>query len=213
MTRSVELRWFQRGCVPERLQHWFTNTLEPGDGLSSRESRTDDYVVIPGCAHVGLKFRSGVALEIKWRQSVIGETWITPTVSGQAERWVKVGAASPSKRLDGSTDDRLMRSVVKHRTSRKYQHSIAGVQAAKPPLAVLSGATVEVTSIEMGGDERWTFGFEAFSTPAASDNELGATFDAIVRHVLSGYDGPTLLKEQSYGYPRWLNMVSDSSLS
>jgi hypothetical protein len=205
LTRSIEVRWFQRGVLPAAMSRWFVETLENGGDAYSRESRTDKYVVVPACEHVGLKYRSGTVLEIKWRQSVMGELHFTPTVLGRPEHWFKVSALSGVEGPDPTLDDRLIHSVVKHRTLRKYQHSVEGVVAVKPSLAVPAGATIEVTTIRLGADDWWTFGCEAFSTPAATDDDLSDTFYAVLRHVLSAYDGPRLAKEESYGYPRWLS--------
>jgi hypothetical protein len=209
MTLSMELRWFQRGSVPEALRRWFTDVLDGGDELFRTEVRTDHYIAISGCEQIGIKFRSGKDLEIKVRQRLISETSIRAIAIGYRERWVKLSADSaPAEELGGSVDDPVILSVSKHRMLRKYQRSTMGIQAVSDSLSVPAGATVEITSIEIGGVNWWTLGFEAFDTTAPTDEALGATFDVIVQHVMRQYDGPRLRKQESYGYPRWLNVLS-----
>ena len=61
MLESIELRWFYRGHIPNRLCGLFSDSNQQ----TKPELRTDYYLLIGNCDNLGIKLRNS-RLEIKW---------------------------------------------------------------------------------------------------------------------------------------------------
>ncbi len=64
MLESVEIRWFYKGSLPNKLFHIF----DKSDVQPNFESRSDYYLLIENCDNIGIKLRNS-RLELKWRKN------------------------------------------------------------------------------------------------------------------------------------------------
>jgi hypothetical protein len=68
---------------------------------------------------------------------------------------------------------------------------------------ILRGCTLELTSIQIRGDQWWSLGLEAFGENAA----LQETLMTVAKQVMAMGEPPDFKLEDSFGYPRWLNLA------
>lgn len=207
MLITAEVRWFYPGVVPSAITQWFVNELGARDPFcKSWSPRSDHYLRIPQCDHIGAKLRDGGDLEIKVKLRSLGETRLSNQVRGSLEHWCKVGMGQPwLARGDRFADNaRLWAVVEKTRTQRKYAVTNDATEPTAVDAMIPKGAAIELTEIRFAAEQWWTLGFEAFSP----DCELVDTFDAVVKHVMASYSGGELDAAHSYGYPAWLAAVS-----
>ena len=217
MLPTVEVRWFYQGDMPETtLQRFKSGELPQDKGVV--EERKDVYLFLPGVDSLGIKLRGtsirresdADQLEIKRRQLEGGVVTFSPGATGRLERWSKwVFRAEPSgPQLSTSVTakDEAWVSVGKVRYLRKYQ-----VTGDKRVLAVPlnewpgNGCNVELTEVlAPGGQVWWTLGLEAFGE---ADVTIEDTLRLAANDFFAGTDLGMFEEKDSYGYPRWLNVV------
>ena len=193
---TCEVRWFDQGGIPADLQAWF-------DALGQKEiqpPRTDLYLIGLD-ASVGIKLRQGL-LEIKPRQTDLGERMFLPGVIGRVGSWTKWSFPPGEGEWPGA-DSAHWLPVSKARQMLYYRVQEDGEISANPPGDTPeTGGSLELTTITLANGQRWwTLGFEVIG-PAELQWVI---LRQIVLHVV--FDGPPdgLGLDRSYSYPYWLN--------
>lgn len=204
MLVSAELRWFERGRVPDAIAQWFQQD-ELGDYLAPAEERVDVYLYLPTCEYMGIKLRQG-RLEIKWRKAELGILRFGDTLEGKAEKWGKWLCEDPTQESFQPQDvgGRSWVSVNKVRLQRPYQilpdKSIKAVPLTE---SIDQGCSVELTQLSINNNNWWSLGFEAFG----EDDCLMDNLQAVASEVFKTYHGLELQSQDSYAYPTWLSFV------
>ena len=211
---SREVRWFFEGSLDAngRLLRWF-HSAEPfarrGDVPPAvLQRRLDDapdvYLLLPGHADMGIKWREGL-LQIKGRVASVGPTPFGGGHEGIVERWIKWSYADlPGgyRALFESGQERRVVSVSKTRAVRliDLQHGVADAAEVDVQTWLDCGIVAEITDLEIEGKQHCTLGFEAFPDRAISSE----VFDQAVAVFLDTLDEPVLRAGQSMSYPAWL---------
>jgi hypothetical protein len=217
MQPSVEVRWFYKGHIPETALQRFRSGELPQD-KGAVEERKDVYLYLPGVDSLGIKLRGtsirrendADQLEIKRRQLEGGIVTFIPGVTGRLERWSKWvfhgEPSGPQLSTSLTAKDEAWVSVGKVRYLRKYQ-----VTGDKRVLAVPlnewpdNGCNVELTEvIAPGGQVWWTLGLEAFGE---ADVSIEDNLRLSANYFFAGTGLGMFEEKDSYGYPRWLNVV------
>lgn len=204
MYLTAELRWFNRGTIPEEISHWFEQGCL-GD-LAPPEEREDLYLYSGGCEYLGIKLRQG-RLEIKWRQAELGVVHLGDSVEGKAEKWGKWLCQDPTAQSFQPADvigEKAWVGVKKVRSQRQYQilanKSIIAVPLTK---SIAQGCTFELTQLSIKGNTWWSLAFEAFG----KDDCLIEQLQVAASWVFNTYSGSKLQVEDSYAYPSWLAKI------
>lgn len=201
MQLTAELRWFNRGTLPEAISHWFEQDCLGGE-RSPAEERSDVYLYSPGCDYLGIKLRQG-RLEIKWRKAELGVVHFGDRVEGKAEKWVKWICEDPTDEMfkPAAVVGKSWVSVKKVRSQRQYQvlpdESITAVPVTE---SIDQGCTVELTQLGINGNAWWSLAFEAFG----EDDCLMDNLQAVAKWVFKTYRESELQAEGSFAYPTWL---------
>ncbi|MBV8882791.1 MAG: hypothetical protein JO235_02145 [Chroococcidiopsidaceae cyanobacterium CP_BM_RX_35] len=204
MLTSAELRWFSRGTIPAEISHWF-KLDDLGVCLAPPEEREDLYLYPEECDYLGIKLRQG-RLEIKWRQAEFGSVRFG-RLEGKAEKWGKWLCEDPTAQsFQPATvsKEKVWVSVKKVRSQRQYQVLSDELPKAVPVNEPLEqGCSVELTQLNVRGDDWWSLAFEA----VGKDERLMANLQSVANWVFKTYRGPQLLLEDSYAYPSWLSIA------
>lgn len=204
MLISAELRWFERGTLPEAIAQWFQHEL--GDYLAPAEERVDIYLYLPKCEYMGIKLRQG-RLEIKWRKAELGIMRFGDAVEGKAEKWGKWLCEDPTQESfhpQHFAAENSWVSVKKKRSQRQYQ-VIPGklIKAVPVTESIDQGCTVELTQLSINDNNWWSLAFEALGEDDCLINNL----QAVASEVFQTSGGLKLQVQESYAYPSWLSCV------
>lgn len=210
MLSSTELRWFYPGKLPEAICSWFSSK-QVGNDLEPPEEREDIYLAIAlDCDYMGIKLRQG-RLEIKWRKAELGIVSIAPRVHGKLESWDK-WTCEDSKAENFQPQSVVNKShwvkVSKVRQQRKYQVLEQNlVQEVKLDATIDRGCNVELTQLNISGNNWWSIALEAFGE-ATNDN-----LHFVAKKVFQHYKAFSLEPKNSFAYPSWLISASKQAES
>ena len=200
---TVEVRWFFQGKIPRQVQAWFHGGLGQ---LTPAQARVDHYLRIAEGDALGVKLREG-RIEVKQRQRLLGAMPLQARVSGIVEHWRKW--SFPLTRRTGPALDTPVPAlgwvgVHKERQLSRYRLTGDGKLVAMSPARYPEqGCDLELTAVRVRGREWWTLALEAFG-PSSSVCE---NLQRVAEVVFGTGDSPTLDATDSYGYPRWLELV------
>lgn len=202
MFSSGEIRWFVEGPLPGDVDAWFRSS---GLGLSE-PARTDDYLLLPGCATTGIKIRSG-HLEVKARTQAPVPASYSAGVAGLKDAWVKwsrnSGDEASLRRLIVEAGDPWV-SVRKQRHLRLFSldGDGDGVEEAAPGSALfLNGCQAELCSVLLDGkSEWWSLSFEAFGEPG----DVMTNLDRVAGDFFASAPPREFTQQDSMSYPVWL---------
>jgi hypothetical protein len=201
MHTTAEVRWFHEGRAPANVDAWFSGG---GREPAIQPFRVDHYLRLVDGEHLGVKLRDG-RLEVKQRAGSLPVTCFNARVAGVVELWRKWGVPSAGGPLQVSGDpgDSWI-EVEKERALCRYrlledQRIVATATDWYPD----RGCDLELTAVRVRGREWWTLALEAYG-PADS---VGDILLDIAEVVFGAGLPPTLDSADSYGYPRWLEMV------
>ena len=203
MFPTIELRWFCEGAAPPAgVREWF-RTLGRAE---IQQPRVDYYLHLADEPALGIKVREG-RLEIKKRTRAYGAATIRPGVGGVIEGWRKWSfelARVEAGRDIGIDDGSPWLPVLKARKLLRFavigdRHFLLRVQV-RPE----RGCEVELTSVSVGANRRWTVGLEAFGAHSATMGDLLA----VASRIFEAETAPSLTVPDSYGYPAWLGRLS-----
>lgn len=221
---SAEIRWFlpDRGRSDQMID-WFRlphqelvveteNYVLLPDAtpfVKLERERVDEYLLMPGCATVGVKQRQG-RLEVK--ALVAGPRPFTQgDVVGRADQWMK-WSFNPSDEIANLLEGELDQSgpwcrIGKKRYLQKYSFDLGNVVAVSPDRRPDTGCNVEFTvlTIDESVGAWFTFGFEAFGP----SSRITAYLHGAVQHffALHGPAPVPLSERDSLSYPAWLKML------
>lgn len=207
MFPTVEVRWFLRGEVPSDILGWFQNQ---GHAFEDQLPRDDFYLLLEDGESLGIKLREG-RIEIKQRHGQPEIAKFGKHTFGWVEHWIKWSFVAHE------TDNYLARiselnnwwiGVRKERKLRTYQvlegGTLTGVSSSE---LIESGCGWELARINYlrAEDPWWSLGFEAFG----KGSNLWDTLSLVTDSILKFEDAPVFTVEDSFGYPRWLQIVTD----
>ena len=198
---SLEIRWFlpPQDAATGALQEWFASVKDEGE-------RTDDYLGT-GRGDLSVKARLAAGkparLETKYLVGALGVVDLTPSMTGDLQRWTKLSltAGDPALKQHGS-----WLAVKKTRQLRKFAVDPGKLPAAEvaADAMVPTGCGVELTRLDydIAGASRveWTFGLEAFGPAPRLLDVLRGTIDAIAAPGAL----PPLRSVSSMSYAAWL---------
>ncbi len=190
--KTREVRWFLPNPRPE-LARWFGRLSADA---YSRETREDQYLLLPRQVALGVKVREG-RLELKYRIGTPGRAWVAPGVPGRLEEWEKFSlqteAAGPCP-LEGGVAARWL-PVLKRRLVTLVTPGAEGPAFHAPDQAVRAGVQLEYTELQIEGTPATTIGLE---WPSDQGVRLPETF---LGELLGKMD---LQGAPSMGYPEFL---------
>jgi hypothetical protein len=201
---TVEVRWFFQGTISPQVQAWFHG----GQGQAApAQARVDHYLRIADGDALGIKLREG-RIEVKQRERQLGTVPLQARVSGVVEHWRKW--SFPLTRRKGAALDTPVPAlgwvgVHKERQLSRYRiTSDRGLVAVSPAQYPDQGCDLELTKVFACGSEWWTLGFEAFGAETNLQDLLSFT----AGQLLAATEPPLLAAQDSYGYPRWLQILA-----
>ena len=203
MFPTVEVRWFYKGAVPPRVEAWFLQ----GEGEPDQQpSRVDYYLRVVDGASLGVKLREG-RIEVKQRYGQYGAERFRERTSGRVAHWRKWSfelARMQAEMGNLGIPDLSWIKVRKERWLRRYEVNGEEVVVAASDRGYLApGCEVELTRVYLAGDASWTVCLEAFG----GEDAVGSALLPVARHVFEAtHNPPALGVEDSYGYPRWLEL-------
>lgn len=195
--KSLELRWFMRGAIPQPLLESFHS----GGPAAVWERRKDSYWPIRRI-DIGVKRRNGGPVEMKVRRSA--RPWDLPSgstaVSEQWDKW------RPRRLiLDRPTDAWL--EVDKTLWTRTF--ALAGKEVRGPADGRRLRCEVELAAVSFGATTWWTVAFEATGPARLQPSVLRATFDRLWAPTFELW----LEGGVNAGYPEWLGLVAGLTAS
>ena len=197
------MRWFWQAPVSDAVFNWFLKGVQEPD----QEERTDLYLLLPGCATVGVKLREN-RFEIKALIEEYDSPDRLPGPDGTVQRWSKWSLAS--EKLPIVTEDILgtgtWQNVHKQRLKRHWNVP-SGRVPAEPSKESMpdKGCSVELTRLRLSRKQTtWvTLAFEAFG-PSADLEDLLASAAAAFWREKNEPPALKLSKAVSCGYAGWL---------
>lgn len=179
--RTVEVRWFRRGPLPEAVRAWF-------DRLGAEveaEARADRYLA-PQSDALGVKVREGL-IEAKRRDDRL-DTIRAGRAEATVEAWTKWSFPLAD---EGASPEAGWVEVRKRRwqRGRRFQRG---------------ACALEVGEVEAGGETWWSVCLEAVGP--TTEARLGALTEAADLWLATD-DAPALGPEAARGYPAWLREI------
>lgn len=216
---SAESRWFFEGPLPGAVRDWFV----AGGRATPEPTRTDEYLLLPGCATTGVKLREG-SFEVKAMTHAPEPVGYARGVNGYRDAWVKWSCRANDvealRRMLGATGDRWA-AVGKTRLLRLLSlDSGTLIEVDDKTMPVSCGCQIELTEIGVsagglgaswrGGDHPadarwWSLSFEAFAPgDQGVTTRLLAQLEVTVNHCLDSPPPHALDTSSSMSYPGWL---------
>ena len=207
MFPTLEVRWFQRGSVPDDVRAWFAAS-DPAP--TSEPPRVDHYMCLPRSNALGIKLREG-RIEIKQRLHQYGSVQFHRQATGVIEHWRKWSLPL------ATTQDDLKEilvpasswiSVRKERMLRGYRCEGEGQVVAIPVTDLSQGCHMELTDVQADDRMWWTLAFEAYG----AEPSLRSSLASIMGYIFDRGGAPCPLDaKDSFGYARWLALLQQGS--
>lgn len=203
MLATEEIRWFFAGTIPESAAAWFEAqvcTAPP------QPPRTDYYLRLAEGDSLGIKLREG-RIEAKQREGTSRLVQLDERAAGQAESWRK-WSFELAEMGESAADAAQWAGVWKARRWCLFRVGENGRITPAPLDAILEqGCACELTEVRLidTAELWWSLGFEAFGGTAV--DRRGQLLHT-AGYFLGQGNGPLLPIEQSYSYPKWLQIVS-----
>lgn len=186
--KTLEVRWFDQGQIPDKTQEWFLQDClgKLKQTKDTPEEREDYYLYLPECQILSFKFRQG-KLEIKWRKDELGFCNLAHHCGrGKLERWVKVNSTQ------SHLQDILEPNQLQHQTwikvkKKRWQKSYKHIE-------------FEIGYLEVQQAYWWTIAAEM----EESQDNPEKYFNQVLQEISQTYSENYLALENSYGYPSWL---------
>lgn len=203
MFETLEIRWFWQGPGNDAIFAWFLEGTQQPD----REERADVYLLLPGCATVGVKLREN-RFEIKALIEEYDSPDRLPGPDGTVQRWSKWSLTS--EKLPIVTEDILgtgtWQNVHKQRFKRRWNVPSGHIPEEPTKESVPDrGCSVELTRLQLSRQQTtWmTLAFEAFGPSTDLEDLLASAAAAFWREKKKP---PTLKLSTavSCGYAGWL---------
>lgn len=190
MYHSAEIRWVFEGDLARPVVEWFSG----GHEARAEPERVDEYLALPGCETMGIKFSEG-RLEVKALTAAPVPTALAGGSGGLREGWVKWSLATDEAGA-ASDDDWVL--VRKRRRLRKFAIDASGTFEVDPlDRDVDAGCQFELAALRvlspadrppggdppdwLGGEPWWSVSFEAFGDTAHLVDHLDRATAAVLR--------------------------------
>lgn len=212
---SCEVRWFldDDSTLHTEIRRWFTEFapfskeagVEPPAWQDRLDGKPDAYLLLPGYADMGIKWREGT-LQIKGRVDELGPQTFAKRHEGRVERWIKwtYEELPPAYRSIPDPDlaaSRATVSVYKKRALRMFRLNDQNEPTETPLGEFLErGLGFEIADLEVDDQRYCSVAFEAFP----DDELMPEQFVSTVGRLLEGLEDDRLTIEQSTSYPFWL---------
>jgi hypothetical protein len=191
----LEVRWIRPGELDIRMLEWF----ERFPAVS--ESRDDDYLISPHLDGLSVKIRGGGVLEVKVYRGRLGVIDVPRRARGLMEFWQRwsfpLGSLSR-----GRGDAASWRSVHKIRRMTFFSRDAGQLSAGVPGPQQDTGCAVELTEVNMDGQNWWTLGLEALGPSDGLQSLIEATAALVFDRAMA--DGLRLTSDDSGSYFSWL---------
>ena len=210
MNATIEVRWFFKE-EPRSIAGWFEQFGRwPSEHhqplkFNYEWERSDYYLIIGAYSKLSYKIRDGKS-EIKILEKNYGPKIFSNYAIGSVEKWIKWSPAfkdaSASPETLFSTPQEFQ-EIKKERLLLKYE--VPNAEALKridPSRESDNTFQLELSRIESNGKLYFSFGLEM----AAENNLRIKTFYRISESFFSEVDCQNLNAENSYGYPRFLQL-------
>ncbi len=211
---SQEARWFFEGGSVRHadVRQWFeqyspyprASGVGPPVWRSRKDGKSDIYLLVPGAADIGIKWREG-DLQVKGRVADLGTVVFAGRHAGRVERWVKWSyGALPGAYRDIFERTASLDTVTVHKTRALRKIRLGTFTGAAEEVAATTlldrGLNIEMTDLSVDGRAYCSVAFEAFP----DDSAMHAAFNGAVSLFLEGLTSVTLSVQDSRSYPHWL---------
>jgi hypothetical protein len=199
MLPTEEIRWFFAGEIPPSVMVWFDKHV---CSESAQPARIDYYLRLNENDSLGIKQRQG-RIEAKQREREGGVVHLSSRAAGRLESWRKWSFDMAQT----EASETYWIGVEKSRRWCLFTVEENGrVTLASTTTTLEQGCACELTEIHLTDslEQWWSLGFEAFGGTAVDRREK---LLVVARQILKQDGVPLLTAEQSYGYPKWLNLV------
>lgn len=192
---TLEARFILPGRVPAAMVEWFARLP------TTTEARQDHYLVHPRLDHLSVKIRGLALLELKSEQDAarpLGVRGIGTLGVKSCEKWSFQLASSPAGSLDGSR----WKAVGKTRRISRFSAQGTPLEPERAVVEARTGCAVELTAVEVDGEDWWTIALEATGSGGRALDALGATAETLFSTPLPAQVHLTSSKTRSYS--QWL---------
>jgi len=202
MDDTLEVRWFVDGPQPNEVVDWIQSL-----GAEAESARTDLYLV-SGDPAMNVKLREG-KVQTKHRIGDRTPIQFADDVEGVQERWVKWSFPTVEQHHDLFDEDPTGLWVPVHKErlrlvlSPEDQEDLLSRLIESDP----AEAKIELTQVRSKGLQAWTICMEAEGRPEA----LPGTLQQTGTYLFSQGTPPTLSRDHSFGYARWIQELDPSS--
>ena len=196
MERTLEVRWFYKGDIPQVAKDWFM-ALGP-----KKEDRREDVYLHPLHPALNVKLREG-EVQVKRRGAGGGQIRFGPGVVGYMERWHRWSFPVSGDALDPGNYDApsgMWRRVAKERYRRVFDLAEQAALVAEAPDEGAAHTEAELTRLTLDRRHWWTFCVEAEGDADA----LLRMLRPMGRRLFASGSPPVLEAHRSYGYAEWL---------
>lgn len=202
MLDSIEVRWFSKGLIPEKIIKFYN--LER---INSFEIRTDLYFIIKNCDYLGVKIRNK-KLEIKWRKN---STQFAPPESdivGNIEYWTRwewndLNAYNDFTKFLNISNTYPVIKIEKKRIQKRFNiHNKKLVEVLSPSQYLNFDCAMEITELIINRQQWWSISFDLLKV----EDEIPIFLHLIENQQLDNL-GIELKKENSYGFPNWISNI------
>jgi hypothetical protein len=204
MFPTMEVRWFYLGQVSPEARTWFWHGAGQVEQYPRRE---DTYLRLAHTDALGIKLREG-RIEVKQRVQRHGSVRFNSAVTGIVEHWRKWSFQLAEAYRGLSTIAFPASSWITVRKSRSLRtYRLTGEKEVVPvsrPGSLAQGCEVELTRVQVAGQDWWTLAFEAFGDEPLLNEQLVL----VARHKLATDRSLSLSTAQSCGYPGWLASIA-----
>lgn len=204
MLATEEIRWFFAGTIPLPVAAWFEACVSD---MPAQLPRTDYYLRLAEGDSLGIKLREG-RIEVKQREEAGTLIQLGERAAGRMESWRKWSfeLAGTEESVPGTPQ---WAGVWKARRWCLFVVEENGrIIPALPATILEQGCACELTDVRLAdsSEQWWSLGFEAFGGTAVERRER---LLHVARQFLGREDAPPLAAEQSYSYPKWLQIVGN----
>jgi hypothetical protein len=198
---SIEIRWFYKGQIPNKLYQLFSNS-----NLQTKpELRTDYYLLIENCDSLGIKLRNS-RLEIKWLKKREHFDFSKKNIEGNQERWIRwewndTNSFNEILRFIQVNKDNPWVKIDKKRIQKKF--SIFDNSLVEIPLENAHfDFSIELTQLKVYEHLWWSIGCDTFQ----NKNDV-RFFIQLIEQYTDEQFRKSLKSDSSYGYPKWISKI------
>jgi hypothetical protein len=201
MLETIEIRWFYKGEIPNKLYERFSNSklqIKP-------ELRTDYYLLIENCDSLGIKLRNS-RLEIKWLKKRERVNMLEKDIGGNQERWIRwewndTDSFNEILGFIQINKDNPWVKIDKKRIQKKFgifDNSLVEI----PQENIHFDFSMELTQLKVYESFWWSIGLDSFQ------GKYDVHFlEQLIEQYIDEQFWKDLKSTSSYGYPQWISKI------